>query len=285
VTKWALVVDVDKCIACYACFVACKDEFWANDYPPYSLGVKKREQTLIRLVKRERGKFPYVKVHYMPILCMQCDKPPCIKVAKNNAVYKREDGIVIIDPEKAVGQREIVNACPYGVISWNDERNLPQKCTFCVHRVEDGKIPRCVQACPSNALIFGDLDNPKSEVSKMVKSGLAEQFHPEYNTKPNVYYLNLYKMTKYFVAGKVVLRDTDECAEGVEVALINEKTGESRTTLTDSFGKFEFDGLELNIKYRIKLNRPGYISKELSLILEEDTYLGNIFLDRAHDLR
>ena len=131
---------------CYACFNACKDEFWNNDYPPYSLGIKKLGQTLIRLMKRERGKFPHVKVAYMPILCMQCSDPPCAKVAKNNAVYSRADGVVIIDPQRAAGQRDIVDACPYHAVSWNDEKNIPQKCTFCVHRIESGKIPRCVQA-------------------------------------------------------------------------------------------------------------------------------------------
>ena len=280
-TKWAMVIDIDKCIACYACVIACKDEFWDNDYPPYSLGIKKREQTFIWLMKRERGRFPYVKVSYMPVLCMQCDDPQCMKAAKNNAVYKRKDGIVLIDPVKAAGQREIVDACPYNAVSWNDEKDLPQKCTFCVHRIQSSKIPRCVQACPSNALIFGDLDDKESEVSKIVRSGSAEPFHPEYATKPNVYYINLYKMTKYFIAGNIAFKDTDECAEGVEVTLINEKTGENKTTITDIFGSFEFDGLDPDTKYCVKLKHPGYTSKELHLTLEKnDIYLGYIFMER-----
>ncbi|MEM3640768.1 MAG: 4Fe-4S dicluster domain-containing protein [Candidatus Bathyarchaeia archaeon] len=279
--KWAMVVDIDKCIACYACFTACKDEFWNNDYPPYSSSIKRREQTLIRLEKKERGRYPHVKVAYMPILCMQCDNPPCMKVAKNNAVYKREDGIVIIDPAKAAGQREIMEACPYNAISWNDEKNIPQKCTFCVHRIENGEIPRCVQACPSDALLFGDLNDQESEVSKMVKSGLAEPFHPEYDANPNVYYVSLYKMIKYFIAGNVAFKDTDECAEGVEVNLVNEDTGESKTLKTDMFGGFEFDGLEPNTKYCIKLNRTGYASKEIKVKLDRtDIYLGYIFMEK-----
>jgi len=278
--KWAMVVNVSKCIACYACFIACKDEFWDNDYLPHSVGIKKREQMLIRLEKRERGKFPYVKVAYMPIMCMQCDNPPCMKVAKDNAVYKREDGIVIIDPIKAVGQREIVRACPYGAVSWNDEKNIPQKCTFCVHRLELGKLPRCVQACPSGALLFGDLNDPESEVSRIVRAGIAEPLHPEHGTGPNVYYIDLYKMTKHFIAGSVAFKDTDECAEGVEVTLINEETGETRKAKTDAFGTFEFDGLEPNVIYRIKLEYPGYVPKEIRLKLDKDTYLGYLFLER-----
>ncbi|MEM2273019.1 MAG: 4Fe-4S dicluster domain-containing protein [Candidatus Bathyarchaeia archaeon] len=279
--RWAMVIDISKCIACYACFNACKDEFWGNDYPPYSASIKKRGQTFIRLVKRERGKFPYVKVAYMPILCMQCDKPKCMEVTKNNSVYKREDGIVIIDPVKAIGQKEIVDACPYNSISWNEEKNLPQKCTFCVHRIEVGRIPKCVEVCPSGAMSFGDLDDEKSAVSKKVKEGVAEQFHPEYNTKPKVFYINLHKMTKYFIAGSVVFGDTDECAEGVEVSIINLKTNESKTAFTDFFGNFEFDGLEPNTEYLVKLTYPGYQAREIWIKLEEkDVYLGNILLER-----
>ena len=278
--KWAMVVDISKCIACYACFVACKDEFWNNDYLPYSLGIKKREQTLIRLERRERGKFPYVKVAYMPIMCMQCDDPPCMKVARNNAVYKREDGIVIVDPIRVAGQREIVKACPYDAVSWNDEKSTPQKCTFCVHRLELGKLPRCVQVCPSGALLFGDLNDPESEVSKIVRAGLAEPFHPEYGTKPSIYYIDLYKMTKLFIAGSVAFKDTDECAEGVEVTLTDEESGEIRKAKTDAFGTFEFDGLEPNRVYHIKLEYPGYASKEILLKLDKDTYLGYLFLER-----
>ena len=281
-TRWAMVIDIDKCIACYACFIACKDEFWDNDYPPYSLGIKKLDQTLIRLIKRERGKFPHVKVAYMPVFCMQCADPPCAKVAKNNAVYSRADGVVIIDPQKAAGQRDIIEGCPYHVVSWNDEKRIPQKCTFCIHRIESGKIPRCVQACPSGAMIFGDLEDEQSEISKLVKSGLAEPYHPEYNTKPSVYYLNLHRMTKYFIAGNVVFKDTDECAEGVEVTLINEKTGENKAVITDSFGGFEFDGLDTDVVYRLRIAYTGYAPKELSLKIERnDIYLGNIFIEKV----
>lgn len=278
-TRWTMVINISKCIACYACFVACKDEFWGNDYLPYSLGIKKRDQTLIKIVKRERGKFPYVKLAYMPMLCMQCDNPLCGKVAKNGAVYRRTDGVVIIDPIKAVGQREIVNACPYGLISWNDERGIPQKCTFCVHRIENGKVPRCVQACPSDALTFGDLDNPESEVSRLVKENSARIFHPEYETKPNIYYIGLNGMTGFFIAGSVAFRDTDDCAENVKVTLENKRNGEKRITYTDFFGTFEFDGLEPNTEYIIKLEHPNYAHKELKLVLNEDTYMGYIFLE------
>jgi len=280
-TRWAMAVDISKCTACYCCFIACKDEYWDNDYPPYSASQPKHGQFWIKLVKKERGKYPYIKVAYMPVLCMHCDDAPCIKAAKNNAVYKRPDGVVIIDPEKAVGQRQIVDACPYHVIFWNEDKKLPQKCTFCVHRLEGGKIPRCVQACPSQALTFGDLDDPESEINKLVKQNKTEVFHPEYGTKPNVYYIDLYKINRCFIAGSVAFKDTDECAENVKVTLLNKQTGETKSTFTNSFGDFEFDGLEPDGKYSLSLKYPGYELKSVDVELEKDIYLGYIFLEKA----
>lgn len=110
--KWGMVIDIPKCNACYGCFIACKDEYWENDYPPYSAAQPRHGQFWMDLIKKERGRYPWVKVAYIPVLCMQCDNAPCVKAAKSGAVYKRPDGIVIIDPKKAVGQRQIMDACP-----------------------------------------------------------------------------------------------------------------------------------------------------------------------------
>jgi len=278
-TKYGMVIDISRCTACYCCFVACKDEYWDNDYPPYSAPQPKLGQFWVDLVKKERGTYPCIKVAYMPVLCMQCNDAPCVKAAKNGAVYKRPDGIVIIDPQKAVGQKQIVDACPYHVIFWNEEKQLPQKCTFCVHLLEEGKVPKCVQACPTQALIFGDLDNPESEVSKLLKSGKAEFFHPEYKAKPNVCYVDLYKITKCFIAGSVVYGDTDECAEAVTVTLISQSTGKLVKTTTNNYGNFEFDGLDVG-KYSVKFECPRYASKTVDVDLKTDSYLGEITLSK-----
>lgn len=157
-TKWGMIIDISKCTGSYNCFTACKDEYWDNDYPPYSAAQPKNGQFWMDISNVERGTHPFIKVSHIPVLCQHCDDAPCIKVAKDGAVYKRPDGIVLIDPQKAVGQKQIADSCPYHVIFWNEEKNLPQKCTFCAHRLEENKIPRCVQACPSGALVFGDLD-------------------------------------------------------------------------------------------------------------------------------
>ena len=277
--KWGMVIDITKCNACYSCFIACKDEYWDNDYPPYSAAQPRHGQSWIRIEKKEGGTYPHLRVSYMPIPCMQCDAAPCIKAAKNGAVYKRPDGIVIIDPEKAVGQRQIVDACPYGAIFWNEEKQLPQKCNFCVQRLEDGAIPRCVQACPSKAMIFGDLDDPESEVSKLVGSGKADVFRPEDNTKPRVYYIGLERVTKSFLAASVVFGDVDECAEKVKATLVNKQSGEEKTALTDTYGVFEFTGLSA-ARYSVKLEYAGYAEKTMDVDLKADNYLGAVNLNR-----
>lgn len=277
-TRWGLVIDISKCNACYCCFVACKDEYWENDFPPYSASQPRHGQNWINLAKSERGKYPYIRVAYMPVPCMQCQDAPCIKAAKDGAVYKRDDGIVIIDPQKAVGQKQLVDSCPYGAIYWNEESNLPQKCTFCVHRLEEGEIPRCVQSCPAGAMIFGDLDDPQSEVSQRLKTGGIEVYHPEWNTQPNVYYIDLHKVTRHFIAGSVVYGDTDECAEHVMATLNYD--GQTATKKTNNYGDFEFDGLDAG-KYTIKLEAVGYATKSLDIDLKTTEYLGQIILEKV----
>ncbi len=278
--KWGMAIDITKCNACYSCVVACKDEYWDNDYIPYSAAQPKHGQFWMDIVKKEGGTYPHIRVSYMPIPCMQCDAAPCVKAAKDGAVCKRPDGIVIIDPEKAVGQRQIVDACPYGAIFWNEDKQLPQKCTFCVQRLEEGNIPKCVQACPSKAMIFGDLDDPESEVSKLVGSGKAEIFHPEHNTKPRVYYIGLERVTKNFLAASVVFGDVDECAEKVKAILVNKQSGEEKTALTDTYGVFEFTDLN-DGKYSLKLEYTGYAEKTVDVDLKADNYLGAINLSRG----
>jgi Fe-S-cluster-containing dehydrogenase component len=274
--KWSMVIDVTKCNACYSCFIACKDEYWDNDYPPYSAGQPRHGQFWMDLVKKERGAYPWVKVAYIPVLCMQCDNAPCVKAARNRAAYKRPDGIVIIDPKKAVGQRQIVDACPYHVIFWNEEKQLPQKCTFCVQRLEEGKIPKCVQVCPSRALIFGDLADPRSDVCKTVASRKVETLGPGRKAKPRVYYLGVPKL---FIAGSVVYGDVDECAEGVPVTLTDQSTDKSTETSTNNFGGFEFDGLGAGT-YSVKVKCKGYATKTVHVDLETDKYLGVVNLTK-----
>jgi Fe-S-cluster-containing dehydrogenase component len=270
-----MIADQNRCTGCYACFLACRDEYVDVDHLPYSAAQPNTGQYWMRIIERERGTFPHVKMSYLRVPCMHCDSPPCVKNSPQGAVYKREDGIVIIDPEKAKGHPEIALTCPYDVIFWNEALALPQKCTFCAHMIDEGETePRCVEACPTQALIFGDLDDPESDISKRLAKEKGEYLHPEYGLGEKVIYLGL---PKRFIAGTVIFGDTDKCGKGVHVTVSAD--GESYTTVTDSFGEFEVEGLKEYTDYTIKLEAPGYQSTELSARTRVDVYLGDIVLE------
>ncbi|SLM31701.1 putative pyrogallol hydroxytransferase small subunit [Desulfamplus magnetovallimortis] len=273
-----ILIDVNRCTGCYNCFLACRDEHFGNDYLPYSAAQPLNGQFWMRINEIERGKFPRPKLSHIPNACMHCEAAPCISAAKNGAVYKRDDGIVVIDPEKAKGQKDIVNACPYRAIYWNEELEIPQKCTMCVHRLEEGeKMPRCVESCPTGAMYFGDIDDPESEISKVTKVSKTESFHPEYGTAPSVKYIGI---PKRFVAGEVVLSDQqEECAEGVKIIL--EGNGEKREILSDAYGDFEFEGLEKNSAYSITVEKDGYDSCKAEFFTRTDVNLGEIVISPA----
>lgn len=276
--KWALIVDIAKCHDCNNCFLACKDEYFENDFPPYSSAQPRMGQRWIDILRKERGQFPKVDVSYLPLPCMHCDDADCIKAAEGEAVYKRDDGIVIIDPLKAKGQKAVVESCPYGVIWWNEELDLPQKCTFCAHLLDEGwDMPRCVQACPTGALEFVHIED--LEMQRMIESDKLDTLHPEYGLEPRVYYKNLYRFTKCFVSGSVALKDVDECAEGAKVFLKNGSGKVIDTTVTNNFGDFKIDNLEENNgKYSLEVEYPGYQKQELSVALEDSIDVGTIFL-------
>ena len=270
--KYAMVIDINKCSGCYNCQLACKDEHCEHDYPGYAAPQPMTGQFWMRIIERERGKYPKVKVAYTPVPCMQCKDATCLKAALDGAVYRRPDGIVIIDPVKAKGQKQIVSACPYRAIYWNEALQLPQKCTFCAHLMDDGwKEPRCVELCPTGALIFGDLNDKNSEVARLFASG--EVLRPEYKLKENVVYIAL---PKKFIAGTVAYGDTDECAGGARVTISSD--GKTQTTTTNNFGDFEFEGLPDNTEYDVKIEAKGYKSQQLKAKTMVDVYLGVIKL-------
>jgi NAD-dependent dihydropyrimidine dehydrogenase PreA subunit len=209
---------------------------------------------------------------------MHCDDAPCIQKAKGGAIYKREDGIVIIDPDKAKGKKEITETCPYGVIYWNEEKKVPQKCTFCVHLLETGwKEPRCVQACPTGCLSVIHAED--AEMEKIKKSEKLEVYRPEYKSNPRVYFKNLYRFTKSFIAGSVALKDQDECAEGAKVTLIHEATKTTAVATTNNYGDFKFDDLGDNSgKYRLDIEVPGRGKETRVIELKTSINVGTIFV-------
>jgi Fe-S-cluster-containing dehydrogenase component len=271
--RYGMVVDVTKCDGCYNCFIACKDEYCEQAKPGYSAAQPMTGQDWMKIIPKERGQFPKVKQDYIAVPCMQCEAPGCMS-GNDGAVYKRADGIVMIDPEKAKGQKELVSKCPYRRIYWNEQENVAQKCTFCAHLLDAGwKEPRCVEACPTGTLLFGDLDDPNSAVSKAMKA--AEAMHPEYKLGDKVKFVGL---PMSFVAGAVVLGDTDECAAGASVTL--EGAGRKETVSTDSFGDFEFEGLPGETAFKVTVSSPGYETREFEVKTYVSVYLGDIVLTR-----
>jgi Fe-S-cluster-containing dehydrogenase component len=276
--KWSLSIDVATCHDCNNCFLACKDEYFENDFPPYSVAQPRHGHRWMDIMRKERGQYPKVDVSYLPVPCMHCDDAPCVEKSQDGAVYKRDDGIVLIDPEKAKDQKDILDTCPYGAIWWNEEKSVPQKCTFCIHLLEEGwKEPRCVQACPTGALRL--IHAEESQMQKIIESEDLEVYQPQYKTRPRVYYKNLYRYTRCLIAGSVALRDVDECADGAKVILIRGSNKKIDETTTNNYGDFKFDNLEEDSgNYSMEIEYPGYKKQTLNIDLKTSMNLGTIFL-------
>ena len=266
-----MVFDVDKCIGCYSCMLACKDEHVGNDWLPYTDKQKKRDQKWINVAHRERGVLPRVDISYKPEFCAHCDEPACEKNAPG-CVIKRSDGIVLLDPREAVGNEELVNACPFGAISWNDEVGSAQKCTFCAHLIDDGwKEPRCVQACALRALMAINMED--AEFEKLVRDkGLVSEI--PVGLGPRLWYKNLHRFTKNMIAGEIAyLEDgnTEVCVDGVEVLLKQDGETIARTR-TSTFGEFCFDPIEPNSgDYEVFSELPGRGSVSKKVTMGEDS--------------
>jgi len=250
--------------------LACKDEHVGNDWLPYTDKQKKRDQKWIEVKHRERGSLPRVDLAYMPELCNHCDDPPCEKI-EPGCTIKRSDGIVLLDPRKAVNNEGLVKACPYGAISWNDEIGAAQKCTFCAHLIDDGwKEPRCVQACALRALMAIHMEDVEFE--KIVEAKGLVSIVPE-SAGPRVWYKNLHRFTKNMIAGEIAYTDDDKtevCADGAEVLL--KKDGETvAKTRTSGFGEFWFDPVEPNSgEYEVFAELPGRDSVSVKVTMKDD---------------
>lgn len=274
--RLAMLIDVTRCSGCHNCFLSCRDEHYGNDYPGYSAPQPLFGQHWMQVKEIERGKYPRPRVDYIPVPCQHCQDAPCIDAAKDGAVYRREDGIVIIDPVKAKGQDQIVASCPYRVVYWNADLEIPQKCGMCAQRLDAGdKQPRCVESCPTGAMVFGDLDDPQSEISLRLNEVSPEAFHPEFGTRPLVCYHGL---PGRMVAGEVVLDGADACAEGVKVTL--EGGGEKCETATGIFGDFAFEKLPQGVAYQVTVAHEGYAPRTIAVKTHTDVDLGEVVLTK-----
>ncbi len=198
-SRFGMVIDLKECLGCQACTVACKVE---HGTPP---GIFWNRVTEI-----EEGEYPAVRKYFLPRLCMHCKNPSCVEVCPTGASHQREDGIVLIDHEKCMGCKYCIVACPFGARYFNEENRgyfgdgltpyekvmyrehqtgVVEKCNFCVERLDAGQQPACVGTCIARARYFGDLDDPDSEVSQLIRRKHGYRLLEELDNSPSVYYL------------------------------------------------------------------------------------------------
>jgi len=212
--RYGMVIDLNKCVGCYGCVIKCKEKHFL---PP--------DMTWGKLLISETGTYPNVIKHAYPVLCNHCKEPACVEACPTGSTQRREDGIVWVDQDKCTGCKNCVTACPYQIRTFYSDRqeyfpgqgptefeklaemlyplknDIVVKCDFCVDRIDEGvkkglkpgvdwdATPACVNICPAKARFFGDLDDPDSEVSKLINEKGAVQLHPGFGTDPSVYYI------------------------------------------------------------------------------------------------
>jgi tetrathionate reductase subunit B len=176
--RYAMVIDLRRCVGCHGCSVACKSE---NKVP---LSVWR---SWVKQV--ERGKFPNTQRHFLPRLCNHCDEPACVEACPTKASYQRADGVVLIHEERFIGCKLCMAACPYDARFLHPGKKIASKCTFCVHRVDHGLVPACVNTCQGKARIFGDLNDPTNEVARLVAREPIQVLKPQLGTEPRVFYI------------------------------------------------------------------------------------------------
>ena len=179
--RYGICIDLSRCIGCHGCVVACKN--WNR--------IDAGEKGRIQVADMTTGNYPDVSRWIFPILCMHCEHPPCVSVCRFGATFKREDGIVVNDPKKCVGCELCTFACPYGVRYIKKESRVADSCDLCSDRIDSGLPPYCVESCPTDALMFGDLEDPDSEVGRFIETENAKPLQKKFMTKPRVYYANM----------------------------------------------------------------------------------------------
>ena len=181
--RYGLLIDLDRCTGCDTCAVACKME---NSLDQVS-GIRV-ETVGGPLRDTPAGKYPNLSMYYLPVPCMHCSEPPCLPSCPAEAIYRRQDGIVLVDEEKCNGCQQCLEACPYDVLVYDPEKDKAWKCTFCAHRVDQGLEPFCVLCCEMEAMFFGDIGDPSTQVSQLADQRQVYVLRPESGAKPAIRY-------------------------------------------------------------------------------------------------
>jgi Fe-S-cluster-containing dehydrogenase component len=272
-----MIIDVAECTNCQLCALSAMDEYVGNEWPGIAAPMPRHGHHWIDIKQKERGQAPMIDIAYVPTLCNHCDNAPCLAKG-GDAVRKRDDGIVIIDPEKAKGRKDLVESCPYGHIWWNEELQLPQIWPFDAHLLDQGwQQTRGQQACPTGAMRAIKVED--DEMARMARDEQLEVMKPEAGTKPRVYYRNLWRYSKSFIGGSVAseVAGVVDCVEGASVRLIKDGQTVARAT-TDNYGDFKFDRLDDNSgRYTIEISSNGR-TKMFDASLGSSVFLGEIKL-------
>ena len=287
IKKPGIAVNTARCMACYACFMACKDEHCGWD-TALSKSQPEMGQYWMNIKEWERGDNErHIKTATVPTPCSHCANPACMAAAKDGAVYKRDDGIVIIDPDKAVGQKQIVDACPIGAIYWNEELQLAQKCTMCAELLDDpdypGFEPRCVEACPNQALVFGDLADPESNISKLIAANRVTPLEGLEGMETSVVHLNV---PTAFLAGTVAYpKELEEVCIGAKVKVTCVECNDVFETETNWAGDWEVENLPRDKKFTVEITMDGFkpvvIETATGVGTQADHYVGITYLEQA----
>lgn len=264
-------IDLSVCNGCYCCQIACKDEHVANDWSPYAKPQPDTGQFWIGLTELVRGQVPKVKVSYIPKMCHHCDDAPCIEQCLAGAITKREDGIVLIEPDKCTGCKLCADTCPHDAIYFNEDLNIAQKCTGCSHlrdnEPEEWQVPRCVDQCPTDALRFGE----EEDFADFIKE--AELLNPEAGTRGRVYYKHL---PKKFIAGTVYEPTVREVVIGATCTLEDRESGEVFIQKTDNWGDFWFKNLADDRLFTLRIEKAGHNKIIEDIKSDKDLSLGDI---------
>ncbi|CAM3364123.1 4Fe-4S dicluster domain-containing protein [Hydrogenibacillus schlegelii] len=176
--RYGMLIDLTKCAGCMACTVSCQLQ---NDLPP--------EVHFIKFYQQEYGTFPVVSLVNIPVQCQHCEKPPCVYNCPTGASYIADGGVVLLNESKCIGCKYCMTSCPYNARVLNEETHTPMKCIFCFDHVKEGEQPMCVQTCLGEARVFGDLDDPESELNKQINEKKARPLRPDLGTKPKIFYV------------------------------------------------------------------------------------------------
>lgn len=275
----AILIDLAKCNGCRCCQLACKDEHCGNDWSPYTAPQPMNGQFWCAVKEEERGRVPVVRVAYTPVFCGHCDECPLLEAAPE-CVRRNADGFVIIDSETSRGRADLARMCPYGRVYYNDELALPQKCGGCAHLLDNGWAePRCVDACATGALRFGEETEFAEELGQAQRGSAGFADDPQIGS--HVYYLNA---PKRWIAGTVADRSINEVIIGADVTICDEAGNAVAHVQTDWAGDFRYYECG-RARYRVRIEACGYEPVDLEAdCTQSDAVFDDVLVVRKADV-